>query len=70
MYNVHSLIRSLHLRTNTLTKTTAVQNDDALSYIRVRELYYLAVVFVTTIFTIITRANVTNLRMLEFAQCI
>ena len=32
-----------------LTKTTAAQNDDALSYMRVRGLYYLAVVFVRSI---------------------
>ena len=29
-----------------LTKTTAAQNEDALSYHKVRELYFLAVVFV------------------------
>ena len=33
-----------------LTKTTAAQTEDALSYYRVRGLYFLAVVFVTTIF--------------------
>ena len=33
-----------------LTKTTATQNEDALSYFRVRGLYYLAVVFVATIY--------------------
>ena len=32
-----------------LTKTTAVQNEVALRYYRVRGLYFLAVVFVTTI---------------------
>ena len=32
-----------------LTKTTAALNDDALSYHRVRGLYYMAVVFVATI---------------------
>ena len=31
------------------TKTTAVQNENALSYHRVRGLYFLAIVFVTTI---------------------
>ena len=34
-----------------LTKTIAAQNEDALSYVRVRGLYYLAVVFVATILT-------------------
>ena len=34
---------------NILTKTTAAQYEDALSYLRVRGLYHLAVVFVTTI---------------------
>ena len=32
-----------------LTKTTAVQTEDALSYYRVRGIYFLAVVFVETI---------------------
>ena len=32
-----------------LTKTTAAQNEDALSYYRVRGLYFLAVVFVRSI---------------------
>ena len=32
-----------------LTKTTAVQTEDALSHYRVRGLHFLAVVFVTTI---------------------
>ena len=32
-----------------LTKTTAAQNEDALSYHSVRGLYFLAVVFVATI---------------------
>ena len=32
-----------------LTKTTAAQNEGALSYHRVRGLYFLAVVFVATI---------------------
>ena len=35
--------------TTLLTKRTAAQNEDALSYLRVRRLYYLAVVSVTTI---------------------
>ena len=38
---------------NTLTKTTAAQNEDALSYHRVRGLYFLAVVFVRSICCII-----------------
>ena len=32
-----------------LTKTTAAQTKDALSYYRVRGLYFLAVIFVATI---------------------
>ena len=32
-----------------LTKTTAAQTEDALSYYRVRGLYFLAVVFVATV---------------------
>ena len=32
-----------------LTKTTAAQSEDALSYYKVRGLYFLAVVFVATI---------------------
>ena len=32
-----------------LTKTTATQNEDALSYYRVRGLYFLAIVFEATI---------------------
>ena len=34
-----------------LTKTTAAQNEVALSYHRVRGLYFLAVIFVATIYT-------------------
>ena len=34
-----------------LSKTTAAQTEDALSYYRVRGLYFLAVVIVTTIYT-------------------
>ena len=34
------------------TKTIAAKNEDALSYIRVRGLYYLAAVFVATIYTL------------------
>ena len=34
-----------------LTKTTAAQNEVALGYHRLRGLYFLAVVFVTTIYT-------------------
>ena len=32
-----------------LAKTTAVQNEDALSYLRVRGLYFVAVVFAANI---------------------
>ena len=34
------------------TKTTAAQNEDALSNYRVRGLYFLAVVFVRSIYTL------------------
>ena len=37
------------MKTILLTKTTAAQNEDALSYHRVRGLYFQAVVFVATI---------------------
>ena len=33
------------MQTILLTKTTAARNEDALSYLRVRGLYFLAVVF-------------------------
>ena len=36
-----------------LTKTTTTQTEDALSYYRVRGLYFLAVVFATTILLIL-----------------
>ena len=36
-----------------LTKTTAEQNEVALSYHRMRGLYFLAVIFVTTILTFV-----------------
>ena len=41
-----------------LTKTTAVQNEDALSYIRVRGLFFLAVVFVSSIIPCISQAQI------------
>ena len=44
LYNIHSTIL--------LTKTTAAQNEDALSNYRVRGLYFLAVVFVRSIYTL------------------
>ena len=37
------------------TKTTAARNEDALSYLKVRGLYYLAVVFVATILYILMK---------------
>ena len=43
-----------------LTKTTAAQNEVALRYYRVRRLYLLAVVFVTTIYS----TNNTSTRVL------
>ena len=36
-----------------LTKTTAAQNEDALSYHRVRGLYFLTVIFAATIWKIV-----------------
>ena len=39
-----------------LTKTTAVQNKVALSYYRVRGLYFLAVVFAATISVLMTNS--------------
>ena len=43
-----------------LTKTTAVQNEDALSYYKVRELCFLPVVFVRSIICIPERGNFVN----------
>ena len=51
-----------------LTKTTAAQNDDALSYHRVRGLCFQAVVFVATIVihtTCLVRNYFTNARNIE-----
>ena len=45
MYSVYSGPGEIIL----LTKTTAAQNEDALSYHKVRGLYFLAVVFVRSI---------------------
>ena len=42
-----------------LTKTTAAQNEDALSNYRVRGLYFLAVVFVKSIYTLGSSITVT-----------
>ena len=39
----------MNIYTTLLTKTTAAQNEDALSYHKVRGLYFLAVVFVRRI---------------------
>ena len=44
-----------------LTKTTAAQNEDALSYYKVRGLYFLAVVFVRTIILVVPSARVTQI---------
>ena len=40
-----------------LTKITATQNEDALSYHRVHELYFLTVIFVATILLLLTLHN-------------
>ena len=50
----HSLIKlhppqHKHFITILLTKTTAARNEDALTYLRVRGLYFLAVVFAATV---------------------
>ena len=47
--NIVQCIQCFELATILLTKTTAAQNKDALSYLKVRVLYYLVVVFVATI---------------------
>ena len=44
-----------------LTKTTAAQNEDALSYHRVRGLYFQSVVFLAIIFTL-------HVRLKEFSE--
>ena len=46
-------LNKLKVNYTLLTKTTAAQNEDALSYPRVRGLYFQAVVFVATIYIII-----------------
>ena len=59
MYNFNVLIHCIHSffvgtkRYICLTKTTAAQNEVALSCHKVRGQYFLAVVFVTTIITIL-----------------
>ena len=45
------LLEQPNIPTSLHTKTTAVENGIALSYHKVRELYFLAVVFVTIIYT-------------------
>ena len=47
--DLHDNMFKLNLKTILLTKTTAAQSEDALSYYRVRGLYSLAVVFVRSI---------------------
>ena len=49
-----------HLNIIVLTKTTAAQNEVALSYHRVRGLYFLAVVFGATIVKIFGHCNKDN----------
>ena len=51
-----------------LTKTTAAQNEAALSYDRVRGLYFLAVVFVRRIIIIIFKRIECKIKYL-YAQC-
>ena len=56
MYTILSVKASLGTVNNVipiyLTKTTAAQNEVALSYHSVRGIYFLAVVFVRSIFTV------------------
>ena len=48
---VRTVIKYVYILYILLTKTTAAQNEVALSYHRVREFYFLAVVFEATIVT-------------------
>ena len=57
-YKLYIYIYNIRL-TILLTKTTAAQNEDALSKYRVRGLYFLAVVFVRSIYTLGSSITVT-----------
>ena len=46
---VHTVQEQFSPNTIILTKTTTVQNDDSLTYHRMRGLYFLAIVFVRSI---------------------
>ena len=48
------------METIIITKTTAAQNEDALNYHRVRELYFLAVVFTAIIDIPLTNQKTVN----------
>ena len=48
-YDSTATVRDMLFLTILLTKTTAAQNEDALSYHKVRGLYFLAVISVATI---------------------
>ena len=52
-----------------LTKTTAAGNEDALSYLRVRGLYFLAVVFAATI-NVEIAIKLTNIPTKVLPNCI
>ena len=57
---MYSIIFQVYSGTILLTKATAAQNEDALSYYTVRGLYFLAVVFVRRLFHPNILQNSTN----------
>ena len=61
---IEILKASRNNQTILLTKTTAAQNEDALSYHRVRGLYFQAVVFVATIVSLRLLSNSNNLNVI------
>ena len=58
-----------NLDTILLTITTAAQNEVALSYHRVRELHFLAVVFVATVYNIIKKEITDKVNQLRCNLC-
>ena len=69
MLHVYSLLLPINFLNETfkyivLTKTTATQNEVALSYHRVRGLYFMAVVFVRSIVVNCDLFNSDNIRLI------
>ena len=61
MYNYYTIL---------LTKTNAAQNEVALRYYRVRGLYFLAVVFVTTVYQNLSTKDRSSSAELRCQLCI